>query len=94
MPENVRNQSQSRHRTYSVGLYNLGIDVNRQIRSWGFGIMFVAIGHESRNHLLNIRLGRYVLQLWGHRRGFIDDIPARHRPPRVSPNRHKVGFWD
>ncbi|KKN29045.1 hypothetical protein LCGC14_0848010 [marine sediment metagenome] len=94
MPENVRNQSQSRHRTYSVGLYNLGIDVNRQIRSWGFGIMFVAIGHKSRNHLLNIRLGRYVLQLWGHRRGFIDDIQVIRSQASIPQSRHKVGFWD
>ncbi len=94
MPENVRNQSQSRSRRYECGSYNLGVDITRRVRSWGFGFMFVAIGHESRNHLLNIRLGRYVLQLWGHRRRCIDDIRAIFRQASIPQSRHKVGFWD
>ncbi len=94
MPENVRNESQSRSRRYECGSYNLGVDITRRIMSWGFGFMFAAIGHDSRNHLLNLRLGCYVLQLWWHKRGFIDDIQAIRSPAHVSPSRHKVGFWD
>ena len=94
MPENVRNESQSRARRYSVGSYNIGIVITRRIMSWSLGIMFAAIGHDSKNRLLNLRLGRYGLQLWWHKRGFLDDIrvPRDRTPFYRRP--HKVGFWD